>query len=57
MIYLHKDAMEANSREVKWQFKINGELGTRTSNDRLVKHKIRLEVGRSFVKYQKSEVI
>lgn len=49
--------MEANSREVKWLFKINGELGTRTSNDRLVKHKIRLEVGRSFVKYQKSEVI
>lgn len=50
MISVHKDVIEANSREVKRLLKINGKLGTRTSKDKLVKHKFRLEVGRSFVR-------
>lgn len=49
MNYLHKDAMEENSREGKWLFKINGKLGRRTSKGRLVKHEFRLKGGISFV--------
>lgn len=56
MISLHKDIMEASSREGKLLFQINGKLGTRTSTDRIVKHKFKLETGRN-CKNQRREVI
>lgn len=49
MVYLHKDAMEENSKEGKWQFKRNGKLGRRTSKARLVRHEFMLKGGISFV--------
>lgn len=56
MISLHKDIMEASSREEKVLFQINGKLGTRISGDRIVKHKFKLETGRN-CKNQRREVI
>lgn len=48
--------MEASSREGKLLFQINGKLGTRTSRDRIVKHKFKQETGRK-CKKQRRELI
>lgn len=56
MISLHRDVIEASSRERKLLFQINGKLGTRISTDRIVKHKFKLETGKNW-KNRRREVI